>query len=161
MTKTTTISSASSPDIVTTRANVAGVATPVFTVTVPDGAQYTLPNQNVVANQLYNGALIVATLHNTAGEVIRDGSLLVGYRTRAAEFTTPIRGIPLQIWADLSTTQQRNAQYRPGMIQACDLNIGPSLTIKNRAQLVFSVESSEVVDWTKSFLEILVEEVNL
>ncbi|MEF2280387.1 hypothetical protein V3W47_19000 [Deinococcus sp. YIM 134068] len=158
--KTTTISNQSAPEIVTLRENVPGVATPIKTVRVPDGAQYTLPNVTVVQGSVINGAVIVAEFRNSAGETIRDGSLLVGYRTTAAEFTTQVRAIPLTTWADLTTTQQKNAQYRGALAQACDLNVGPSLTIKNRAALVFSVESSEVVDWDQSYLEITVEEVN-
>lgn len=158
--KTTIISNESAAEIVNTRANTPGVATPILAVRVPDGANYTLDNLTVVQGAIINGAMIVAELRNAAGEVIRDGSLLVGHRTTASEFDTQLRAIPLTTWADMTTTQQKNAQYRGVIAQACDLNVGPSLTLVNRASLVFSLNSSETVDWSKSYLEIAVKEVN-
>lgn len=158
--KNTTISNQSAPSIVSTSANVAGVATPIFTMTVPDGARYTLPNETVVQGAKINGALLVVALFNSAGDRIRNGSLVVGYRAPAAEFVTQARAIPLTTWADLTTAQQKNAQYRGAIAQAADLNVGPWLTLNKRSKLVLSVDSVEVVDWSKSYLEFVVTEEN-
>lgn len=158
--KTITLSNQSPAEIVTTRPNTPGVATPVFTVRVPDGAAYILPNQTTVSGVLYNGAVIVTDLRNSAGDRIRAGNLVVGFRAPNAEFVTPQRALPLSNWADLSTTQQKNAQFRGTLAQSTDLNVGPSLTLRNRSALVLSVDSPEVVDWTKSYLEVTFEEVN-
>lgn len=158
--KSTTISNESAAEIVKTTTNAAGVATPILTVTVPDGAQYTLPNTTTVAGAVISGAVIVLDARNGAGERIRDGRLLVGYRAPSAEFPTYARAVPLVVWSDLTTAQQKNAQYRGALAQATDLNVGPYMTLTPRAQLIFSLESSEVIDWGKSYLEVIVEEVN-
>lgn len=158
--KSTTLSNESAANIVKTSVNIAGVATPVLIVTVPDGASFTLPNVTTVQGAVISGAVIVLDARNSAGERIRDGRLLVGYRAPSAEFATQVRAVPLVVWSDLTTAEQKNAQYRGALAQATDLNVGPYLTLKARAQLIFSLESSEEIDWGKSYLEIVVEEVN-
>lgn len=158
--KSTTISNESAAEIVKTTPNVAGVATPILKVTVPDGATYTLPNVTTVQGANISGALIVLDARNSAGERIRDGRLLVGYRAPSGEFPTQVRAVPLVIWSDLTTAQQKNAQYRGALAQATDLNVGPYMRLTPRAELIFSLESGEVIDWAQSYLEVVVEEVN-
>lgn len=158
--KTITLSNQSAAEIVTTRENTPNVATPVMNIRVPDGAAYILPNQTTVGGVLYNGAVIVADIRNEAGDRIRSGNLVVGFRAPNAEFTTPQRALPLSNWADLTTTQQKNAQFRGTLAQATDLNVGPSLTLRNRSSLVLMIESPEVIDWDKSYIEVTFEEVN-
>jgi hypothetical protein len=158
--KSTVISNESSPEIVTTTANVANITTPIMRVRVPEGASYTLPNTTTVQGAVISGAVIVLDLKNSAGDRIRSGRLLVGYEHSNGEFPVQLRAVPLGIWADLSTAQQKNAQYRGALAQGTDLNCGPYLTLAEKAKLVFSLESTEVVDWTKSYLEIGVEEGN-
>lgn len=158
--KTTTLSSESAASIVKKSQNVANVATPVLTVTVPDGAKYTIPNTTIADGVLVNGAVIIADLRNSANERIRTGSMVIGYRTPAAEFVQNLRAVPLTTWADLSTTQQKDTRFRGTLAQATDLNVGPNVTLQNRASLVIQIESPEVIDWTKSYLETTVEEVN-
>lgn len=158
--KTTILTNASSPEIVTTSANTPGVATRIFVAKVPEGAKYTLDNVTVVGGQQFNGAHIVTDLRNSDGERIREGRLIFGYEGSNAEFTVPVRGVPLSNWADFDITQQKSAQYRGGLAANTDLNVGPDLTLTNRSKLVISMESPEVVDWSKSFIEIAVTEVN-
>lgn len=158
--KTTILTNASNPEIVTTSANTPNVATRVFVAKVPEGARYTLDNLTVVNNQPFNGALIVTDLRNSDGERIREGRLIFGYEGSNAEFTVPMRGVPLSNWADLDIAQQKSAQYRGALAASTDLNVGPDLTLTNRSKLVIQMESPEVVDWSKSFIEIAVTEVN-
>lgn len=158
--KSTTISNNSAPEIVALFQNVPGVATPIMRVTVPDGANYTLPNTTTVQGAVVSGALIVNNLVNSSGERIREGRLLIGYEHSNGEFPVQLRAIPIGAYADLTTAQQRNAQFRGYMAQATDLNCGPYLTLQAKAKLLISLESPEVVDWTKSTLDFTVEEGN-
>lgn len=158
MTKPITLTNHTNPEIVTTSQNIVNVATAIFAARVPDGVTYAVKNTNVVGGVVYNGTLIVLDLRNAANQKIRDGRLFIGYEGSSAEFTQWVRALPLSVWADLETAQQKNAQYRAGMVQQTDLNTGPGLVLTNRSKLIIGLEASEQVDWSKSYIEIPAEE---
>lgn len=160
MPKTTPITNETTGDIVTLKQNAAGILTSILRARVPDGAEYTIKNQTVAEGALYNGALIVVDLRNANGDRIQDGRLLVGYEGTNAEFTTWVRGIPLSVWGDLSTSDQKNSRYRATLAQSSDLNVGPALILPARTRLVIGLDSAEVIDWSKSYFEILVDEAS-
>lgn len=156
------LSSQSDPRIVATLANVANVITPIMVVTTPEGAIYDIENSTVVRGALIRGVAIVADIRNSDGDRIRAGSLLIGSQSPADEFPTFHRSIPLTTWADLTTSEQKNENFRAKIAGDCDLNIGDILRLAKGYQLVVSLQSPEVVDWSNgnSFLELPAKESN-
>ena len=154
------LSSQSAPQIVTTTANVAGVTTPVMIVTTPEGAIYDISNHTLVRGVDVKGVAIIADLRNATGDRIRAGSLLIGSQSPADEFPTQHRSIPLTTFADLTTSEQKNENFKATIAAACDINVGDVLQLPRSYQLVLSLNSPEVIDWTKSYLEIPAIEEN-
>ncbi len=142
-----TITSQSDSSIVTLTANVAGTATPVAAITVR-GVPTT-------------GTYIIADLRDSSGQPISGASkLIIASRGPADEYEKKHRALPYSIWRDLSTTQQRNEDFKATLISQSDLNTGPGLEITEQHQLLLFVEGPAVVDWSKSFFQIDFEELN-
>lgn len=157
----TSITSQSNPAIVALAANVAGTSTPVATITVPRGALYRLHNQNVVRGQVVNGTYLILDLRDNTGTPISGASrVLVATRGPADEFPKFHRAIPYSVYRDLSTTQQRNEDYKATIIGQTDLNTGPGIEIPEASQLILFVEGPQQVDWSKSFFQVDFEERN-
>lgn len=156
-----TITSQSDSSIVTLAQNVAGTATPIATITVPRGATYRLHNSNMVRGSMVTGTYIIADLKDNTGQPISGASkLIVASRGPSDEYEKKHRALPFSIWRDLSTTQQRNEDYKATLISQSDLNTGPGLEIIEQHQLLLFVEGPQVVDWSKSFFQIDFEELN-
>ncbi|WP_034383170.1 hypothetical protein [Deinococcus sp. YIM 77859] len=157
----TSITSQSNPNVVALTANVAGTATPVFKLTVPRGAVYRLHNANMVRGQVVNGTYIILDLRDAAGNKISGASkVLVATRGPADEFPRFHRALPYSIWRDLDTTQQRNEDFKATIIGQADLNVGPGIEIQEAHELLLYVDGPQVVDWSKSFVQIDFEELN-
>lgn len=158
--KNLTITSESADAVRTLLQNKPGVMTPILEIAVQDGQRLFLANQTTVNGQTYQGATIVMELRDTAGNIIRDGNFQVATRLPLSEYDQPMRALPLTIHAPYSTKEQKNAQYKGSLAQACDLNIGPGVVLQNRAKLIISIQSAAQIDWTKSYFEMLFTEVN-
>lgn len=157
----TSITSQSNPNTVALTANVAGTATPAMKITVPRGAVYRLHNQNNVRGQLVEGTYIILDLRDNAGNKISGASrVLIGTRGPADEFPKFHRALPYSVWHDLSTTDQRNEDFKATIISQSNLNTGVGIEIPEAHELLLYVESQQVVDWTKSFAQIDFEELN-
>jgi hypothetical protein len=157
----TTITSDSNPTVVSRTANVVGTPTPIFTLTVPRGATYRLHNQNMVRGEPVRGTYFIFDLRDNTGQPITGASrVVVASRTPADEFPKFHRALPYSIFRDLSTAQQRNEDYKATIIGQSDLNTGPGIEIPEAAQLMLYLDSPQVIDWTKSFVQFDVEELN-
>lgn len=157
----TSITSQSAANVVTLTANVANVSTPVFKLSVPRGAMYRLHNQNMVRGSVVNGTYIILDLRDAANNKISGGSrVLIATRGPADEFPKFHRAIPYSVWRDLETVQQRNEDFKATIIGQTDLNVGPGIEIPEASELYVYVEGPQVVDWTKSFIQFDVEELN-
>lgn len=154
------LSSQSATAIMSSMANVANVLTPVLVFTTPDGAVYDISNHTLVRGVDVKGVAIIADLRNSNGDRIRAGSLFIGSASPADEFTTQHRSVPLTTWADLDTSEQKNENFKATIASACDLNFGDVLVLPRGYQLVISINSPEVIDWSKSYLEIPAIEEN-
>lgn len=159
--KANPISSQSTSGVISTSANAAGIMTPILTVTVPRGATYDLPNWTKVRGENVRGVALIVDLRNSSGDRIRDGVLLIGSKAPADDFTSPHRTVPLSIWADLSSADQRNENFRVNIASSTDLNVQDVLVLPADYKLEISLKSAEVVDWSRSFFELpFVEENN-
>ena len=157
----TAITSQSNPNIVTLTANVANVATPAFKAVVPRGATYRLHNTNIVRGSAVNGTYMIIDLRDNTGAKISGASrILVFTKSPAAEFPSFHRALPYSIWRDLETTQQRNEDYKATIITQADLNTGAGVEIPEGHEFHIFVESAQVVDWSKSFVQVDFEELN-
>lgn len=159
----TSITSQSAASIVTLTPNVAGVSTPIAKITVPRGAMYRLHNTNLVRNQVVNGTYIILDLRDAAGNKISGASkILVATKGPADEFPKFHRALPFSVWSDLSTTDQRNEDFKATIISQTDLNVGVGIEIPEASELYLYVDGPQVVDWSnsKSFFQMDFEELN-
>ncbi len=156
-----TITSQSDPSIVTLTANIANTATPVATITVPRGTTYRLHNTNEIRGVSTTGTYIILDLKDANGQPISGASkVIVASRGPADEYEKKHRALPYSNWRDLTTTQQRNEDYRATLVSQTDLNTGPGLEIIEQHQVMLFVEGPTAVDWSKSFFQIDFEELN-
>ena len=160
MSKTTTISSQSNPALVTVTPNVVNVSSQVFRLTVPRGASYDLMNRTRVKGQDVKGLLLILDL-NTAAGIRINGASIVKLRTLnpAQEDPKTIRALPYGIWRDISSTQQRNDDFKATLASATDLDT-PALRLGEFRQVIIEVVSSDLIDWTRSYIQFDVEEFN-
>ncbi|HEX2865358.1 MAG TPA: hypothetical protein VHN99_12375 [Deinococcales bacterium] len=159
--RTTTISNQSDSTIVTTTANTANVATPIFSAKTPTGTAYILKNKTMVKGQLLGGTYIILDLNTSAGTRISASSKIIfSVRGPADEFAKPKRAIPYAVWHDVTALYQRNEDYMASIIGQTDLGTGEGVMLKEGWSLVISVEGPDVVDWTKSSVQYKVEERN-
>lgn len=159
-TRNITISSESDSSIVTLTQNIANVRTEIFRAKVPKGATWTIPNVTELRNGIQKGVHFIVELKNNANNKVPGGSKFVaGVEGPADEFETNLRAFPYGPWRQLSTDQQRNDDFKAQLVQAADLNV-PGITLREGECLVISLKSSEVIDWTKSYFEIVAQELN-
>ena len=159
--RNTSITSVSSPSVVSLSNNVAGTATPIMKITVPRGATYRLHNSNLVRGSRVEGTYMIVDLRDSTGAKISGATkILVATKSPAAEYPTFHRALPYSIWSDLSTTQQRNEDFKATILTQSNLNTGVGIEIKEAHELLLYVESQQVVDWSKSFVQIDFEELN-
>lgn len=157
----TSITSQSNPGIVSLTANVAGVLTPVASITVPRGAAYRLHNRNNVRGGVVFGTYMIFDLRDNAGNKISGASrLVIATRGPADEVPKFHRALPFSIWRDLTTAEQRNEDYKATLISQADLNTDLGIEILEGHQLQLFVEGPQAVDWTKSFFQIDFQELN-
>ncbi|MVN89377.1 hypothetical protein GO986_21820 [Deinococcus sp. HMF7620] len=157
----TSITSQSSPSVVSLSATIANVATPYARITVPRGATYRLHNRNEVRGVRMNGTYVILDLRTGAGDKISGASRVLFFtRGPADEFPKFHRAIPYSVWRDLSTTDQRNEDFKATIISQTDLNTDLGLEIPEGHQLLIQVEGPDVVDTTKSFFQVDFEELN-
>jgi hypothetical protein len=160
MGKITTISSQSNPSLVATSANVANVSTKVFELTVPRGASYDLLNRTLIKGNQVKGALFILDL-NTAASVRISGASNIRFRAQnpAQEDAKTLRKLPYAIWRDITSTNQRNDDFKAALAAACDLD-APAVRLGEFRKLIIEVEGPDIVDWTKSYCQFDVEEFN-
>jgi hypothetical protein len=158
MPRNTIISNQSAATVVTTRVNAANVRSPIFVATTPRGASYTLYNRTLVRGQVLPGLTLIVNLRDAANNPVR-GTIFLGVKAEAEEFETNIRAFPLSIWNDLTTAQQRSEDYKGTLIAQTDLNTG-GIELRQMSQLIVQLESAQLVDWTKSYFEYVVQERN-
>jgi hypothetical protein len=159
-TKKSILSSDSNPNTVTLTPNAPGVRTPIFRARVPRGATLVLRNSTNIRGIEERGVHLIVDLRDAAGNLISGTSkLTLGVKAAAAEFETNLRTFPYTIWRDLTTAQQRNEDFIRTLVGNTDLN-QPGFALKEGSELVIQLESTEVVDWTKSHFEITFEELN-
>lgn len=158
----TSLTSQSSPSIVTLSSNIAGTATPIFKAVAPRGATYRLHNTNLVRGSVVNGTYIILDLRDGDNNKLSGASkVIVATRSPAAEFPTFHRAIPYSTWVDMTTTQQRNEDYKATLISGADLNTGAGIEIPEGHELLLYVDGPQAVDWTgDSFVQIDVQELN-
>lgn len=159
--RNTSITSQSSKEIVTLTQNVTNVATPVMKVSTPRGATYRLHNTTAVRGGLVSGTYLILDLCDSSGDRISGASrVLIASRGPASEFPTFHRALPYSIWRDLTTTQQRNEDYKATLVSQSDLNVGAGIEVPEGHELQIFLESPQIIDWEKSFVQFDVEEVN-
>ncbi len=157
----TSITSHSNASVVTLSTNAINVATPIFKLVVPRGATYRLHNQNVVRGGLVQGTYIILDLRDSAGNNISSSSgIYIATRGPADEFEKKHRRLPYAVWHDLETVQQRNEDFKATIIGQTDLNVGPGIQIPEGHELLLFAESPQVINWSKSFVQIDFEELN-
>lgn len=158
-TRNITISSEDNTNTTLTQ-NVANVRTEIFRVKVPKGATWTIPNMTELRNGIQKGVHFIVELKNNASNKIPGSSkFVVAVEGPSDEFETNLRALPYGPWRQLSTDQQRNDDFKAQLVQAADLNV-PGITLREGESLVISLKSSEVIDWTKSYFEVVAQELN-
>ncbi|GEM45311.1 hypothetical protein [Deinococcus cellulosilyticus] len=156
-----TISSQSESSIVTLTSNVANVRTPIFEVLVPRGVVYLLANQNRVRDSLLRGMLMLADLNVTAGTRISGATTLsIAVQGPSDESEKIVRTVPYSPWRDLPIVNQRNDDYKTNIISALDLGEDTGFKLPEAYKLMILAKGPDVIDWTKSYLEIPLFEVN-
>lgn len=146
-----------------TRANTANVleGEEALRFTAQRGQKIFIPNKTRTRNGIVRGLHVIMDLRTAANAVISRNSKVHVYVKRSGrELGEPVRSLPYAIWYDLSTADQRNEDFRGRLAEACDLNEERGLVLNEDDALVFKVESADVVDWTKSYVELVVGEVN-
>lgn len=161
MNRTTVISSQSASTIVTLTANVANVASTVFRARTPRGALYKLPNKTTIKGIESDGAYFILDL-NTAASVRISGASKVHLMVKkpSDERSKHLRTLPYSIWRDITTVLQRNDDYKSTLVSQTDLNVGDELALYEEHEFFIEIEGPDIVDWTKSYIQYSVNEVN-
>ena len=161
MSRTTVISSQSSNAIVALTANVANVPTPVFRSRTPRGALYKLPNVTMVKGDNMQGAYFILDL-NTAANVRISGASKIHFMVKkpSDERSKHLRTLTYSIWRDITSVLQRNEDYKATLVSQTDLNVGEELALYEEHEFYIEVEGPDLVDWTKSYVQFNVNEVN-
>lgn len=155
MAKKTVISSESG-SLVALTANVvaANVPTPIFTFTVPRGAEFVIPNQFQGKGGKTTGFDLKLDLNKASGQRI-SGSSKIEISVLGPGWEAPkrYRTLPFSIWRDVTLNQQKSAEYVDQIAGQVDLNVGPGLVLMQDYKFIISVQGPDQVDWTKSYVE--------
>lgn len=158
--KAVTITSQST-DMVTLAANTAGVRSPIATIKAKLGQYLLIPNKTRVKGVVIRGFHFVMKLKNAAGTEISSGAkLFLARQTPSMEAPEYIRRVTYNIWRDLDTATQRNDDYKGGIAQSVDLNREKPIVLEPDHLFILELDAPEVVDWSKSYFEIVAGEVN-
>jgi hypothetical protein len=161
MERTTVISSQSNASIIALTANVANVPTPIFRSRTPRGALYKLPNSTKVRDQIIDGTYFILDLNNAAGIRISGASKIhFMVKKPSDERSKHLRTLPYSIWRDITAVLQRNDDYKSTLASQTDLNVGNELALYEEHEFFIEVEGPDIVDWTKSYAQFSVSEVN-
>jgi hypothetical protein len=159
--RNTVISSQSNASIVTLTPNVANVPTPIFRSKTPRGALYKLLNQTPIKGVIMDGAYFILDLNDAAGNRISGASKIhFMVKKPSDERSKHLRTLPYSIWRDISSVLQRNEDYKGTLVSQTDLNCGIELPLYEEHEFSVEVEGPTVVDWTKSYIQFNVSEVN-
>jgi hypothetical protein len=161
MERTTVISSQSNANVVALTANVANVPTPIFRSRTPRGALYKLQNQTPIKGQNVDGAYFILDL-NTAANVRISGASKIHFMVKkpSDERSKHLRTLPYSVWRDISSVLQRNEDYKATLVSQTDLNVGDNLALYEEHEFYIEVEGPDIVDWTRSYVQFNVSEVN-
>jgi hypothetical protein len=127
---------------------------------VQSGQIIELENRTDTRNGVKVGLAAVIDLHSASGEISRGSRVFLSVQGPGAEFESFIRRFPYAPYFDLSTGEMRSEDFKGRLAEALDLN-GPGIRLKEGAKLQLHLESPDVVDWTKSYIEFPVNEENL
>lgn len=150
-----------SADMVTVAANTANVRSPIATIKAKPGQYLLVPNKTRVKGQVVRGFHFILKLKNAAGTEISTGAqVFLARQTPSMEAPEYIRRLSYSIWRDLDTATQRSDDYKGGIAQSVDLNRDKPIALEPDHTLALELNAPEVVDWTKSYFELVVGEVN-
>jgi len=144
-------------DIATQETNVAGVTTPILSVSPENGTM--LKFLNAVSTGDAEGLPIIAKLQDGAGNDLPPDTELVLRVERPTDdepITVSVKEDNIAAWNGLSTSEQRNEEN----IDAVKIELqGGAVNVRDKDELTVELNSSAQIDWGNSELYFLREAV--
>ncbi len=149
-----TISSESSTEIVTKTVNTANVRSKIFEAVVQRGQVVIVENRTLTKAGVKQGVALVFDPRKSDGSSIaRSSRVYLSVQKAGGEFETFIRRVPVAPYTQMSLNDQRSEDFKARLAEAFDINTD-GLRLLEGTKIQFQLESSEVIDWSQSYLEL-------
>jgi hypothetical protein len=150
--KSVQLSNNSDTDTVTTPVNTVNVMTPIIRFTATRGREFFIPGSNEVDGREYEGMFAVIDLRDAAGNKLPSNAKLeFAVRNPTDESKRILRTIQHVIFAGLDSVQQQSRDFKARVQDALRLpDDGGAVLVDQQGEFMISLESSVVIDWSKS-----------
>lgn len=148
------LSNYSDVDRVVVTPNIVNVMSPIAVFTAPRGSEFLIPSSNMVEGAEYPGMFFVIDLRDATGAKLNPNTAIeIASLNPGQESKRIFRTIRHGTFASLDATQQQSRDFKGRVQDALALEPGVmGIGIQEQGKFIFSIASTQVIDWTKSQL---------